>query len=187
MTGNQRWRDVIIDGQVITVDVVSRFNAKVVQGEHGACWLWQGKPNNSGYGRLHVGGQDGRHILAHRLAYGIARGRPLSFVTKICHSCDNPPCVNPSHLFAGTQTQNMVDCKRKGRFARGVRHGTATKPESRAVGERHGGAKLQAPTVLAIRREYAAGKGSYGKIGKRFNVTPFTVRDIVKRRRWKHI
>lgn len=76
------------------------------------CWLWLKGVGSHGYGELIV---DGRKVLAHRLSYQVFKGAipPNHFV---CHTCDVHLCVNPHHLFAGTQTDNMRDASAKGKF-----------------------------------------------------------------------
>ena len=78
------------------------------------CWEWQGSRLPSGYGQLHIWG-DKNHLYAHRVTWEIAHG-PVPDDLDICHSCDNPPCCNPAHLWAGTAKQNTWDSIRKGRF-----------------------------------------------------------------------
>jgi hypothetical protein len=75
------------------------------------CWAWQGNKIPGDYGVLKI---DGKRILAHRLSWQLQNGLipPGMFV---CHKCDNPSCINPDHLFIGTQKDNMEDCKSKGR------------------------------------------------------------------------
>jgi hypothetical protein len=76
------------------------------------CWIWTGWKNPLGYGHLNLA--DGTRWLAHRLSWVIHFGDiPDKLV--ICHSCDNPSCVNPSHLFIGTQKDNVQDAIKKGR------------------------------------------------------------------------
>lgn len=94
-----------------------RFWRRVRMTDDGGCWVWGGKVQKStGYGRVVVGGKDRR---AHRVAYQLAIGpipldrRNRTFV--ICHRCDNPLCVRPSHLYADTQRENMRDMVGKGR------------------------------------------------------------------------
>ena len=79
------------------------------------CWLWLGSVNNYGYGTL---GHNKKVILAHRYAWEITNGA-IPDGLLVCHSCDNPPCVNPDHLFLGTHTDNLNDCISKGRFTAG--------------------------------------------------------------------
>lgn len=80
--------------------------------EHG-CWIWEGPLNDSGYGTL---GYKSRHERVHRLAAAVWNGFDCDSELFICHTCDNPPCFNPAHLFAGTPQDNVEDCKYKGRM-----------------------------------------------------------------------
>lgn len=75
------------------------------------CWLWQGFRNHKGYGHFAIHGRD---YKAHRVAFELATGRHPGRLL-VCHSCDNPPCVNPAHLWLGTMSDNALDMHAKGR------------------------------------------------------------------------
>ena len=132
------------------------------------CWLWIGFTDPNGYGRLNI---DGRPILAHRLAYQVSLGDIPSGMV-VCHKCDNPPCVNPDHLFLGTQASNVKDMHSKGRaHKRGMK------------GSEHPAAKVNEEIVRAIR----ACSLSTVKAAALFGLSRPTIDDIRKRRSWTHI
>lgn len=82
----------------------------------GTCWIWIGSVSSNGYGTL---GINGKSLRAHRVSWMLANGRnELHRWEFICHSCDNPLCVNPSHLWLGDAKANMSDCIAKGRKAK---------------------------------------------------------------------
>ena len=85
------------------------------------CWVWHGWRNTNGYGMVT---KDGRTQLVHRLIYELLVGLiPTRML--LCHHCDNPPCVNPAHMFVGTVSDNARDAMQKGRTLTGARNGNS--------------------------------------------------------------
>lgn len=163
----------------------SRFWAKVaVVHDLHSCWLWSGLRDKHGYGRLN---ENGKPILVHRYAYKLMIGRIRSGLY-VCHCCDVPLCVRPSHLFLGTQKQNLRDASAKGRMASGERNGHYTHPERFARGERHGWTILTSAAVLEIRRLWSIEPHPPRRVlAHQFGVSPGAIQGVVERRSWKHI
>ncbi len=111
-----------------------RFHEKYEIVEPGGCWVWMGALDGDGYGKMQTGSRtncDSRLVGAHRLSWEIHNGTiPPGkgyHGTCVLHRCDNPPCVNPEHLFLGSNADNNADkiAKGRGRCLRGAAHGRA--------------------------------------------------------------
>lgn len=101
-------------------DLEKRFWSKVAVGDGNPdeCWEWQGSRRPNGYGLVSY---EGQAIGAHRLVWLVTTGELPPDDLHSCHTCDNPPCVNPSHLFLGTNWSNHLDAQLKGRAAPSLR------------------------------------------------------------------
>ncbi len=149
------------------------------------CWLLTAGTFDNGYGAFQF---DGRLQKAHRVAWMLVRGA-IPDGLFVCHHCDNPPCVNPAHLFVGTQEDNHADMMAKRRWytAHGEPHWTAIHPHLITRGTRNGNAKLTDADILEIREFSAAGDVSRASLAKRFGVTSNTISSIVRGVIWDHV
>ncbi len=134
----------------------------------GPCLEWQGMRDKRRYGRTWFGGVMWR---THRLAWTLAHG-PIPVGLYVCHTCDNPPCIEPLHLFLGTAQDNSSDYVAKARGGQG-RPGSSN---SRAF--------LNEEQVEQIRTMYATGQWSHRRLATRFRVTYQTIGKVLRRERW---
>jgi hypothetical protein len=135
----------------------------------GGCWEWTGLENTNGYGRFSY---KDSHRLAHRVSYQIFFGEiPAGYV--VCHNCDNRKCVNPSHLWLGTQSENLRDAAAKDRMHR---------PNTR--GELNGNRKLDWKKVNTIRSMHKRG-ALKSHLAQLFRVSPTTIGNIIAGGTWK--
>lgn len=161
----KRWKihgDPSAFGPLVSrTDVLSRFWAKVLLTD--GCWMWQGATAaHSGHGMFRAGR---RNVLAHRFMYEYWHRKELGPNDFVLHDCGHAACVNPSHLYLGTQLQNMRDRDRHGTTARG---------------ERSGKAKLTNDQATEIRQRYAAGGVSMQRLAAEYKVGNTTIRSVIK-------
>lgn len=127
------------------------------------CWEI-GKPYGTFYFR-------GASVSASRLSWMISHGR-IPIKLQVLHKCDNPKCINPNHLFLGTQKDNIVDCVSKGRISRGA-HRWAS--------------KLTDDLVRKIRMEYSWRTNHCGKLSQKYRVSKQVIHAIIKNKQWRHV
>jgi len=166
-----------------------------------SCWEWTGclggnKSQAIRYGAFRLAG---KHHKAHRVSWRIYHAR--SPADRVLHTCDNPKCVNPAHLFEGSPLDNALDRKEKGRGATGDRNGsrthpenlirgdlhwTKTNPEKLSRGSMHWYAKLTEEDILDIRSLMAFGAERHS-LATAYNVTYENIVAIVARRTWRYL
>ncbi len=146
-----------------------RFWEYVNVGAQDECWLWTGIENSNGYGRFVY---KNKHRLAHRFIYELRFGQ-IPRRMNVCHRCDNRKCVNPGHLWLGTQSDNIADAVSKGRLRA---------PNTR--GDRNGNSVLTWAKVRTVREMHARGMRKID-IAKHFGVSAATVGYITNNMTWK--
>jgi len=144
-----------------------RFDAKYVVDQESGCWLWQGSCDGCGYGTIGI--TTAKNGRAHRIAWLLYRGE-IPTGQNILHRCDVRCCVNPDHLFMGTQADNILDMIAKDR-------------DRHLSGEENGRAKLTIAQVKEIKASIEPGTS----LALRFNVTPGMIGHIRHGRSWKEI
>ena len=134
------------------------------------CQVWVRYRTRKGYGQT-WDRQQKRRRRAHRVVWEIFNG-PIPKGAFVLHRCDNPPCVNPDHLYVGTAADNTRDMIRRGRVS---------------AGERRDNARLTREMVRQIRHVYASGRKTKAALARIFGVSPSTIRAAVGRVTWRHV
>ena len=145
------------------------FWTKVIRGQALDCWEWQGRRSKDGYGKFFFNYQ---HLQAHRFSWGLHFG-PIPHGMLVCHHCDNPPCVNPSHLFIGTHLDNSNDKVNKGR--QGPRRSPRKSP------------LFTSTQIREIRLLCDSKQENPYSLARSFGVSRNTIRQIVSRTSYKHV
>jgi HNH endonuclease len=142
-------------------------------GDECILWPWVSEGAESKYGRLW---DAGKRVPAHRWVFIQING-PIPDELNVCHTCDNPPCCRPSHLFSGTDKDNLADAARKGHMKGGTAH---------LRGEQHGMAKLSDEKVTMIRSLVANGI-TQRAVAKATGMSKIQISRIVRRQNWSHL
>jgi hypothetical protein len=145
-----------------------RFWSKVNKNNINGCWEWVGGFDQNGYGSFWI---NGKHVGAHRISWSIENGE-IKAGYHILHTCDNPRCVNPGHLYSGTHQENMKDRNNRNR-------------QSFLKGELNGMAKLNKQKVTEIKELLLNGKLKTSEIANRFGVTAAQIRYIKRGKSWR--
>jgi hypothetical protein len=158
--------NIILGNEILIDEIYSSIN--IIND----CWIWNKKkridpryPNRFDYGIILIGSEE---IAAHRLSYDLFINDIEEDKNIICHRCDVPSCINPNHLFAGTQKENIQDAVSKGRMARG---------------EKNGQVKLKEKEVIEIKKLLKLG-GHHQEIADKFNVSRRAIYGIAVGRNW---
>lgn len=137
------------------------------------CWNWTGPRIPKGYGYMTV---DYVKNYIHRLAWQTYNG-PIPTGKHVCHTCDNPPCWNPAHLWLGTNMDNRRDSVEKRRWSHG---------DTKLNGERNRQAKLTEPEVTEMRALYVSGV-SMADLARKYGRNSSTIEHVIWRHSWKHL
>ena len=151
-----------------SITLKDKFWSFVDKQEKDDCWNWKGKHFSQGYGRMYH--HSIKEPKAHRLSYIINIG-PIPEGLLVCHICNNQSCVNPNHLYAGTNDDNMKDLANSGVLK----------------GENNPASKLTKFNVLQIRRIYNKGDKNTYELAKMFNVSQLLISQVVRGVSWKHV
>jgi hypothetical protein len=149
------------------VTAIDLFWLRVDKSASNGCWHWTGAITSDGYGSIRI---KRVHVQPHRLSYELSKG-PIPSGLHVLHTCDNPRCVNPEHLFLGTHRDNMADRVRKGRVANGCN-------------------KVTAEQALSIMREYKRSnlcRSNAQELARKYGITSNSITAIVFGRSWKHL
>lgn len=173
---------------LLTVEVQQRFWAKVqVIHDEDSCWEWTASKNKWGYGKF---GVKGKHLGSHRVALTLHNNQEIPDGLSVLHRCDNPTCVRPSHLFTGTQKDNMQDKAAKGRV---INQWTVCPDEFLAALQSGKHVRLNQELVLSIRERYRfltlsmTNQKAQLLLTEEYGVSFGCIKDATEYRTWKNI
>ncbi len=181
-------RSIVLSMAVQNKKIISSFKRKMIQKGMDECWIWQAALGPKGHGIVYIGTVDGIEYLtnAHRFSWTYYCGE-IPDGLHVLHDCpggDNPSCVNPNHLWLGTNDDNIRDMNAKGRH----RCGTSKTPVDQCKYKRgadHHACKLNADIVRKMRSDKQS--MSYAKIAKKYEIPWGTAVAAITKRTWKHV
>jgi hypothetical protein len=159
----------------------ARFWAKVDKRGPDECWLWNAgvtRPGPHGYGRMQVSAKTKRLVVAHRYSWELVHG-PVPEGFYVCHKCDVARCVNPAHLFLGTQKDNMSDASKKGR--------TYAQTHEIPKGDANLNTVVPDSCVVCMRLDRVLGGMTYSEIAEAYGLNPGTAYGLASGRARRHI
>lgn len=148
-----------------------RFFKFVDKNTNKDCWIWIGNRRGN-YGAFSIGSRSLGNVLAHRFSWSMHNNKEIPKGMVVMHSCDNPLCVNPSHLSIGTYMENTHDMLKKGRHTY-IAH----------VGEKNGKSVLNEKIVREIRQSNM----NHAELGRFYGVATSTIRGVRSGRTWVHV
>lgn len=160
----------------LTAAQITRYRVRIADSVHKTatgCWLWTKSRSHNGYGRFALGG--GKDARAHRISYAVFVG-PIPPKIDVCHQCDVRACVNPTHLFLGTRSENILDAASKGRVSR----------DHQFKGSAHPSAKLTEDDIPEILQRLAEGH-TKASIARAYGVTARVILLIARGLLWTHV
>jgi len=150
--------------------LLERFNEKWIPVTESGCWIWTAFVNEKGYGKFT---NNGKTYRSHRLSYELYIGE-IPDGLYVCHECDNTFCVNPNHLFLGSQLDNIHDMLNKGR-------GSAP---PLFKGEDHSLSKLTENNVIEIRKSKHM---THRQLAEKYNVSKKLIFNVIHKKAWSHV
>ena len=147
-------------------ELIERFNDNYMPVTESGCWIWMLDCDQNGYGKISI---KNKAYYAHRVSWEL-HNNSIPKGMFVCHKCDNPSCVNPDHLFLGTQSDNMQDMKSKGR-------------DNYVNGENHKFAKLREKDV----RKILISNKTNNELAKQYDISSSQICLIRRRGSWKHV
>ncbi len=155
------------------IDIRKRFESKIEKNPVTGCWIWKGCGSHQSYGKFRIGGRKGRMWYAHRAAWLIYHKEDPA-ERSVCHSCDVKHCVNPEHLFLGSQKDNMRDASAKGLL-------------KQPQGQDSVNAKLTNRQVREMRKKHKDKEIPLRLLAKEYEISKSQAWNIISGSQWKEV